>query len=191
MNKLFLSFGLLICSLSINNLSAQIKKGRTLYGLTNYFEAMQISMSDANHLLVSDRDSGNIIVSAINWNGSDWQTMGDLIQFDTVYKSWNYAIDMGDSNTIAIGLCQDWEVFSNKKGLVKVYQWNGIKFDQKGADIVGIDQHKGLVGWDIAMPDSKTVGFSSLDGVQVFHWISNQWVKKGNTIQEYDSNFLY
>jgi hypothetical protein len=104
-----------------------------------------------------------------------------------------YSVSMPDANTLAIGAPgSDADGSLTDAGQVRIYEWNGSSWVQKGSDIDGeatYDQS----GWSVSMPDINTVAIGApySDGngsepdaghVRIYTWNGSSWVQKGNNI---------
>jgi hypothetical protein len=75
-------------------------------------------------------------------------------------------------------------------GLVRIFNWNGTAWIQKGADIYG-EEIGDYCGQSVSMPDSNTVAIGAIGNngngtdagrVRIFNWDGSAWVQKGNSI---------
>lgn len=96
---------------------------------------------------------------------------------------------MPDANTVAGGAPYNDGNGSNS-GHVRVYQWNGSSWQQKGVDINGESAQDGS-GWSISMPDANTIGIGARwnDGsgtdaghARVYRWNGSAWTMIGMDI---------
>ena len=100
-----------------------------------------VCMPDGNTIAIgaylNDGSSLNVgHVRIYSWNGSEWLQKGDDIDGEADQDRLGWSLDMPDNNTIAIGayLNDGSEINS---GHVRIYNWNGSAWIQKGADIDG------------------------------------------------------
>ena len=188
---------LLICSSTF--LYSQDQKGLDLVGENaNDHYGNSVSMADANTIAVGANengfnDSGHTRV--YRWNGSEWSKLGSDLDGEAGEDESGYSVSMGDSNTVAIGAPYNDDNGSNS-GHVRVFEWNGSSWNQKGDDIDGdLPGHES--GYAVDMPDANTVAIGSWTAffggswtgqVRIFRWNGSQWTQKGSAI--YGENSL-
>ena len=133
-------------------------------------------------------DSGHVRV--FDWNGSAWAQRGADIDGEAASVSGEgLSLKMpNDGNTIAIGA---YYANSNLSGHVRVFDWDGSAWVQRGSDIDGeaANDHSGH--WVSTSNDGNTVAISAEgnDGngtdsghVRVFDWDGSAWVQRGEDI---------
>lgn len=121
------------------------------------------------------------------WNGTNWVQKGSDIdgQFAQDQSGWSVSMD-GSGNTVAIGSPYNSE-FGSYSGQVRVYQWNGTAWVQKGTDIhgssycesgssVSINQAGDIVA--IGSPGTA----SATGAVNVYSWNGSAWIQMGSTL---------
>jgi hypothetical protein len=106
------------------------------------------------------------------------------------YKNYSgYSVSMPDANTIAIG------AYGNDRngidaGQVRIFDWNGTAWVQKGANIDGEEAYEEL-GRAVCMPDANTIAIGAplknANGinsgqVRIYSWTGTSWVQKGTDI---------
>ncbi len=132
---------------------------------------------------VNGSDSGYVRV--FEWNGNNWIQRGQNIYGDSDGFLLGLYLSMPNINTLAIGMAGG----SAFKGLVRVYQWDGINWIQKGPEIEG--EANGDRSYVVSMPDENTVAvgasFRDANGVdsgyvRIFEWNGNNWTQKGQSI---------
>ena len=122
------------------------------------------------------------------WSGINWiQKGGDFIgqnQDDFFGSSVNLS---NDGNTVAIG-SYAFSGIASFGGIVKLFEWNGITWTQKGSDILGTNTNQYL-GASISLTgNGNTIAIGSPNNnsgtgiVQVYKWIVNGWVQEGLNI---------
>lgn len=150
-----------------------------------------VSMPDANTIAISapgnDNNgalSGNVRI--FYWSGSNWVQKGNEIGGEALFDQSGNSVYMPDSNTVAIGARYN-DGNGNNSGHVRIYNWDGTSWIQKGIDIDGeamVDNS----GYSISMPDSNTIaiGASDNDGngtssghVRIYEWNGSNWNQKG------------
>jgi hypothetical protein len=125
-------------------------------------------------------------VRVYQWISDNWAQKGADIDGENPNDLSGQAISMGDANTIAIG-APDNSWAGPDAGHVRVFEWSGLTWDQKGIDIDGGNAGDNF-GFSVSMADANTVAISAInndDGasnaglVQVYEWNSTAWVQKG------------
>jgi Secretion system C-terminal sorting domain len=124
-----------------------------------------VSMPDSNNVAIGaiENDNGNGAgaghVRIYRWNGGSWVQKGVDIDGEAADDQSGTSISMPDSNTVAIGASENNGNGSNA-GHVRIYQWNGNAWVQKGNDIDG-ETSDDWLGTSVSMPDSNTVGIGA------------------------------
>ena len=134
----------------------------------------------------SDTNAGHVRI--YEWNGSTWQQKGaDIDGAD--YGSRAHEVSMSSDGTIvAIGAARH----SGRTGYVRIYEWNGTAWQQKGADIDGEDSYH-YFGASVSLSSDGTIiaigasGYTTGPGVtgfdtgyvQVYEWDGTAWIQKG------------
>jgi hypothetical protein len=166
---------------------AWVQKGMDIDGEAQGDEfGAEVSMPDANTIAIGAyKSDGNYIdaghVRIFSWNGSTWAQKGLNISGEAAYD-YSCRVSMPDANTVAVGAYG----FDNQSGHVRVYNWNGTSWFQKGMDINGesANDYSGCV----SMPDVNTlaIGAWGNDGngtnaghTRIFSWNGSTWVQKG------------
>jgi hypothetical protein len=151
-----------------------------------------VSMPDAHTIAIgamrnsgSGTDAGHVRI--YRWDGSGWMQKGLDIDGEAAGDSSGFALDMPDSNTVAIGAPRNFGT-DVESGNVRVYRWNGSAWVQKGIDIDG-EAFSNNSGFSVSMPDSNTLAigapyndspFRTLCGhVRIYSWNGSAWVQKG------------
>ncbi len=152
-----------------------------------------VSMPDPNTVAIGapyndgrGTDAGHVRVFV--WNGTQWIQKGQDIDGEHPGDRSGWAISMPDPNTIAIGTPYNQDN-GTVAGHVRIFQWNGYNWVQKGQDIDGGAGY--FSGFSVSMPDPNTVAigapFADHNGhdagiVQIYHWNGTQWIQKGTYI---------
>jgi hypothetical protein len=174
------------------NAYTQVQIGQDIDGEAADDESgCSISMPDGNTLAIgavfndgSGSSAGHVRIYA--WNGTSWAQKGVDIDGEAAYDQSGYSVSMPDANTVAIGAH-----FNNGNGTqaghVRIYEWNGTVWVQKGTDIDGeaADDRSGVA---VSMPNANTVAIGAYynDGngtqaghVRIYEWNGSAWVQKG------------
>lgn len=123
--------------------------------------------------------------------GNDWVLMGNIISGLQQYASMGYSLQLNNTgNTIAIGIPTG-NVSNVYYGLVKVYEFNGTQWIQKGNTIVGNSADE-LFGISVAMnasgdrivvgADDNDTGGSNKGKASVYSFNSGSWTQTGNAL---------
>ncbi len=152
-----------------------------------------VSMPDPNTVAIGapyndgrGTDAGHVRVFV--WNGTSWIQKGQDIDGEHPGDRSGWAVSMPDPNTVAIGTPYNQDN-GTVAGHVRIFQWNGYNWVQKGQDIDGEIGY--FSGFSVSMPDANTVAigapFADHNGhdagiVQIYSWDGTQWVQKGSYI---------
>lgn len=162
-----------------------------------------VSMPDSNTVAIgapfndgNGTDAGHVRI--YQWNISAWVQKGIDIDGETAGDNSGWSVSMPTSNTVAIGAISN-DGSGNNSGHVRIYNWNGSTWVQKGNDIDGEAATDGS-GWAVSMPDSNTVAIGAYqnDGtgnaaghVRIYRWNpanGGTWIQKGIDIDGESAN---
>ncbi|MCJ8292039.1 MAG: T9SS type A sorting domain-containing protein [Crocinitomicaceae bacterium] len=153
-----------------------------------------VMMPDANTIAIGAPRNDNSVpqsghVRIYSWNGiDDWVQKGMDIDGEAMWDRSGKSISMPDANTVAIGAFENSEV-GQLSGHVRVFEWSGSSWVQKGVDIDG-DAEKTWLGYSVSMPDANTLAIGSpayddveLDrgNVRIYKW-NGTWQQIGSDI---------
>ncbi len=127
-------------------------------------------------------------VRVYQWNGSAWAQKGLDIDGEAADDQSGYSLAISsDGNTLAVGAPQNDGNGSNA-GHVRVYNWNGTAWIQKGLDIDG-EAAFDKSGWSVSIAaDGNAVAIGAIDNnvaaghVRVYEWSGTAWTQKGTDI---------
>lgn len=153
-----------------------------------------VSMPDSNIVAIGahgNNDNGSLSghVRIYRWNGSSWLQKGSDIDGEAAGDYSGQSVSMPDSNTVAIGAPRN-SGNGSEAGHVRIYNWNGNFWVQKGGDIDG-EAAGDWLGYSVSMSDSITlaIGGNHNDGngadaghVRIYRWRGSSWVQKGMDI---------
>jgi hypothetical protein len=191
-NSMFLAICMMLPVLTSN---AQIQKGTDIDGEASVDQSgFSVSMPDANTVAIgAAANDGNGAsaghVRVYTWSGTVWVQKGADIDGEAAGDFSGQSVSMPDANTLAIG-AQHNNGNGSSAGHVRVYNWSGIAWVKKGADIDG-EAAGDQSGHSVSMPDSNTlaIGAYANNGngafaghVRVYNWSGTAWVKKGADI---------
>lgn len=177
------------------NTGAWVQKGADIQGeAANDQSGWNLSMPDSKTVAVgapfNDGNGNNAgHVRIYDWTGINWQQRGNDIDGEWAGNQSGFSVSMGNTNTIAIGAPYNHGNGMNS-GHVRVYEWNGSAWLQKGDDIDG-ETANGQSGFTVSMPDSSTVavgapynngGGGNAGHVRIYKWNGTTWVQKGGDI---------
>lgn len=154
-------------------------------------------------ILTSGNDSPDNMgdVTIYQYNGSQWQQLGQKIigvyNNDTnFFNMFKGSISLStDGNTIAIGTPFSFnDISSNAGGQVRVYQYNGTQWQERGQIINNNEGNK--FGWDVSLSgDGNFVAISRMDNelgaAKVYQFTDGQWIQKGQDIVGEDADNLF
>ncbi len=187
------------------NGSTWVQKGNDIDGeaagdQSGYF----VSMPDANTVAIgafyndgNGTDAGHVRI--YSWNGSAWIQKGSDIDGETANDWSGTSVSMPDANTVAVGSPGN-DGNGTNAGQVRIYEWNGSAWIQKGNDFYG-NTPQDYFGTSVSMPDANTVAIwapqhwsgvgYSIGYVQVYLWNGSDWVQKGNDFVAGEYDALY
>ncbi|MEX2379509.1 MAG: T9SS type A sorting domain-containing protein [Vicingaceae bacterium] len=153
-----------------------------------------VSMPDSNTVAIgAPYNGGNQSkkghVRVYRWIDTAWVQIGSDIDGEASEDISGGSVSMPDSNTLAIGAYGN-DDNGSSSGHVRIYQWKGNAWIQKGSDING-EAAIDFSGRSVSMPDSNTVAISAPynDGngsasghLRVYKWNGNNWIQVGNDI---------
>jgi hypothetical protein len=174
------------------NGTAWVQKGIDLDGeSTGDNSGFAVDMPDANTIAISAHLNDGTATSAghvriYSWNGSAWIQKGVDINGEALGDKSGISISMPDANTVAIGAGYNSDS-GFEAGHVRIYQWDGSVWTQKGIDIDG-EASGDMSGWSVCMPDLHTVAIgafyndsngSDAGHVRIYEWNGSAWIQKG------------
>ena len=153
-----------------------------------------VSMPDANTVAIGapSNDGGGSSaghVRVFDWNDSNWVQRGVDLDGEASGDNFGKAISMVDANTLAIGAALN-DGGAEDAGQVRVFEWSGTEWVQKGADIDG-EFAGDFFGTAVSMVDVNTVAISAPENdengnntgkVSVFSWNGSAWVEQASSI---------
>ena len=186
-----------------------VQKGSELggpSGTDKFGSSIQLN-GDGTVLVVGARghnsDAG--LVRVFEWNGSDWAQRGADLSAGEGNNWFGYSVaidEAGDSIVVGAPYTDDW------KGAVRVYDWDGSSWNQRGDDLTvakfypsngNIDpEDGGEFGRSVDITDDgmriawSTAGnrgwlmYHPTMGINVYEWVANDWNRVG--IQTYIQN---
>jgi hypothetical protein len=137
-------------------------------------------------------NSGNVRVFQLN-SGDVWERKGNDIDGEVANDRFGYSTAISSNgNVVAIGAIKP-----DGNGYVKVFDWSGSSWTQRGATIVG-EASADHFGWSVSLSSNGNrvaVGATGNDGngtssghVRVFEWSGSAWAQMGNDIDGESAN---
>lgn len=136
-------------------------------------------------------NSGHVRV--FNWNGTSWVQKGNDINGEASGDYFGYSVSINDDGD-CFAVSSPWNDNINgiEVGNVRVFNWDGNGWVQKGPSINGINNMASSGGSSLAMngtgdiiaigdPNNYTNGSYS-GQIRVFKWTGNFWEQLGNSI---------
>jgi hypothetical protein len=149
-----------------------------------------LSMSDDGSILAVSSLTGYVRV--YEWNGTAWGQKGsDIYQLtgspSTGQAKFGESISLsGDGTILAIGVPSG----NSYTGYVRVYDWNGTSWTQRGLNITEAGSR---VGQSVALSEDgsklaigaryNNIGASNAGTVRVLEWDGSTWLQLGQTIE--------
>jgi hypothetical protein len=152
-----------------------------------------VSLNSTGNILAvgAPENDGNIgqsgHVRIYEWLGSAWAQMGTDIDGETSDNRSGRSVNLNSTgDVVAIGA-----PYNNDAGHVRVYEWNGSAWIQRGADIDG-EAAVDLSGESVSLNsngDIVAIGAPNNDGngidaghVRIFRWDGSNWIQMGADI---------
>ncbi len=171
-----------------------VKKGDDIDGeAANDQSGFSVNMPDENTVAIgANRNNGKGHVRIYTWNGSNWTQKGIDIDAEGVATNLigqsGYSVSMPDENTVAIGdIANSGNNGYADAGHVRIYNWSGSAWTQKGTDIDG-DTSFVQSGYSVSMPNKNTVAIAApfqngrKGKVKIYKWNGSDWIQNGINI---------
>ena len=130
-------------------------------------------------------------VRVYEWNGTAWVQMGSDIDGEAEGDNSGYSVSLSSDGTILAIAARYNDGNGTDSGHVRVYEWNGSAWVQKGADIDG-EAASDYSGVSLSLSSDGTIlaiGATRNDGngsdaghVRIYEWNGGAWVQKGADI---------
>jgi hypothetical protein len=131
-------------------------------------------------------------VRVYKWDGTAWQQRGADIDGENDLNEFGHAAELNqDGSVLAVSsVLHDTGGLSNV-GHVRVFDWDGSSWNQRGSDIVGSNSGEN-VGWDISLSadgDMMIVGIPNKPNsgdkgqIVVYEWNGSAWLQKGSSLE--------
>jgi hypothetical protein len=142
--------------------------------------------SDGSRVAISSRrnddagiDAGHVRV--YEWDGNVWNQLGSDINGESSGDQSGFSLSMNNTGNI-VAISSPWNDDNGTDyGKVKVFQWDGIIWNQLGQDINGDTT---TFGWSISLSDNGTILTSSNvnNYISVYDYDGNNWNMRANQI---------
>jgi len=179
-----------------------IQLGNEIYGSVEQSRiGEQFAFSaDGLSFAVSENGNDTEVVKVFRWNGNTWNQLGAPIENNDYYHffSWelgNISLN-GNGEILIIGSPNQYDEENESGGKVRVYEWNGFEWDQRGQSILDQNNKSALgndvdISYDgniicIGSPFSEHLIDENLEFkgfTQVFEWDGSNYQLLGNSIQ--------
>lgn len=176
--------------------SAWVQRGGDLdgQGVDDDFGCAVAMSADGNVVAIGGRgnDAGGSNAGHTKvyvWNGSSWVQRGMDLIGEAPGDQSGHSIDLNASgNTVAIGAYLN-DAWGNNTGHIRVFDWSGNLWVQRGSDIDGRVNGSSL-GHNLKMDASgNTIAVSSInsgviepDYVSVYNWVGGTWIQRGHDL---------
>ncbi|ALO16499.1 hypothetical protein L21SP5_02879 [Salinivirga cyanobacteriivorans] len=168
--------------------------------LTNTTPGIQfgnaISLNEDGTIAAIGAPSANL-VQVFEWNMTTetWEQLGADITGESSGDNFGHDLEISSNGEIlAISAPNNDSPFGNNAGHVRVYEWNGSSWVQKGSDIDGLSDNY-EIGTSVALSkDGSTVvigapNWGSKGYVAIYEWNGSGWVpKSGSALQGESTN---
>ena len=171
--------------------------GQALFGNhTNHWFGFRVELDQSGeHIIIGSNDNeglgGKGNAQVFQYNGTSWVQKGSALTGDNIGDEFGCSVDISpDANFIAVGSHLNDNVATDA-GFVRVYEWSGSNWAQKGADINGIGLEDRF-GADIEISADGNVivvgapqWYWAPQGpgyAKVFEWDGANWNQKGSTL---------
>jgi hypothetical protein len=134
-------------------------------------------------------DSGHVRI--YQWNGAAWMQVGDDIDGEAGGDRSGFRLSLSaDGSIVAIGANSNGN--GEDSGHVRIYQWDGTEWMQRGSDIDG-EAGDASSGVSLSLSADGTIvaiGATGNDNrtginagrVRIYQWNETEWIQRGNDI---------
>ncbi|MFC2114539.1 T9SS type A sorting domain-containing protein [Bacteroidota bacterium] len=147
--------------------------------------------SDGNTIAIGAYASGAGYVRVYSWQGSAWIQKGTDLYGEATGDRFGFSVNLcSDGNTLAVGAPWNGEN-GPKSGHVRVFQWSGSDWIQKGTNI-DAEAEGDDFGWTVCLDSGgNTVAIGAIQNsekepyaghVRVYIWNNSEWIQKGADI---------
>lgn len=182
--------------------SAWVQRGTDILGNLGTFNffGSSVSLSDDGNTVAGGAPDGATetgYAKIFDWNGSSWVQRGVDILAEATGDRFGFAISLSaNGNIIAIGgITNDaGNVSTDNRGHVRIFEWNGSAWIQRGADIdgeaagdnfgrsVSLSADGNIVAIGAPFNDADNISTDDRGSVRVFVWNGSAWIQRGSDI---------
>ena len=161
----------------------------------------QVSLSGSGNIVAigapgNDGNTGNPVdnrghVRVYEYQGGNWVQLGNDIDGEAAGDGFGWSVSLNDDATIVAIGAQYNGGNGNFSGHVRVYQWDGVSWNQLGQDIDG-EAAADYSGWSVSLNNNGTIvgiGAYYNDGngvqsghVRIYEYQGGNWVQLGSDI---------
>jgi hypothetical protein len=178
--------------------SAWVQKGSDIDGEAAYdYSGYSVSLSSDGLTMAIGATGNDSTASAAGhvriyeWSGSAWVQKGSDIDGEAAFDQSGWSVSLSsDGSIVAIGAFENDGTESNS-GHVRIYEWSGSAWVQKGGDIDG-EAGSDESGRSVSLSSDGSIvaiGATLNDGngtsaghVRIYEWSGSAWVQKGSDI---------
>lgn len=169
-----------------------VQRGQNLNGTnTNdgFGAAVSIDASGSIVAVAGEPFGALSYVKVYQWSGTAWNQLGSDILATAAQDGFGRTIELSaDGNTLVVG-APNIDTPLDDVGMMRVYEWNGTAWMQKGADVFGenVDDFFGngvTINADgsVIAAGARDVLNASAGYVKVFEWDGANWDQKAGTM---------
>jgi hypothetical protein len=143
--------------------TAWVKKGMEIIGSESYsLTGSSVSLSDDGNILAvgarifqnSSTKSGQVRI--FKFESNNWVQIGNDIIGNSGNEESGHAVCIsGDGNIVVIGAPKN-ENKGSETGRVRVFNWNGTEWIQRGPDLIG-DNNENAFGWSVCISSNGSL----------------------------------
>jgi hypothetical protein len=169
-----------------------MQRGSNIEGIYGSQSGYSVSLSSNGNTVAigapsSDTPLNSGSVKIYDWINNSWTQRGSIINGEEADDQSGYSISLSsDGNTIAIGAPYN-DGNNLDRGHVRIYDWNGSSWTQRGSDIDG-EEGWNNSGKSISLSSNgNTIAISSpedtsLGSIRILDWNGSSWTQRGSKI---------
>ena len=127
------------------------------------------------------------------WSGAEWTQLGQTVRGVHHSDYLGYAVELSHDGNLLVVSAPRKKINSVEKGVVRVYRWNGIDWEQLGNDLIGdsdgtffgghcsISSDGSTISTTLQLHD--TINMNHPGAVLSYRWNGNIWRKLGKRIE--------
>lgn len=177
----------------LNSFAQWTEKGYTKYGTYAAQDRMGTASAisaDGQRYMTSATTVGGVgYLRMFEYNEGimDWQQMGTDIMAEAAGDVWALDADISDDGTTVIGGAYGNDVGGSDAGHVRVYEWDGAAWIQKGSTLIGVATNA-LFGLSVSInEDGSRIGVCSVGSAvdpfaRIYEFVDGDWVQLGDNL---------